>query len=108
MRAVATTPDSASLHPGYDAVIASGAKQSRLVIPGRCSSLLPLWERERIVARMERSEIRESMRAAPTAPDCASLHPGYDAVIASGATRRSNPLLLLGCHGLLRSARNDG
>jgi hypothetical protein len=34
---------------------------------------------------MERSEIRESMRPAPTAPDSASLHPGYDAVIASGA-----------------------
>jgi hypothetical protein len=33
---------------------------------------------------MERSEIREA-RARMPIPDFASLHPGYDAVIASGA-----------------------
>jgi hypothetical protein len=39
-----------------------------------------------IVARMERSEIRESRRQTP---DCAALHPGYDADLPVDAERQT-------------------
>jgi len=35
-----------------------------------------------VVARMERSAIRESLSAVKLDPDCAALHPGYKFVLS--------------------------
>src|SRR5580765_5909690 len=76
------SPDSASLHPGYDTSPAKRGKVPKKRSPGEAQRN-PRWQHAIPVLRTSVKKCipsrAEDMSSSRHAPDSASLHPGYDA-----------------------------